>query len=63
MNLTRIPDNWASELILKRVQGRRMNESGPPPYVTGNGLVEVDRRSLGDRRKPLGVKSAPESSA
>lgn len=58
MNLTKIPDDWARELILKRIQGRRMNDSGPPPYVTGNGLVEVDRRCRHDRRKPLAVTSA-----
>lgn len=60
MNLSKIPDDWACKLILKRLQGRRMNESGPPPYVTGNGLVEVDRRSQHDRRKPLAVEAAPE---
>lgn len=56
MNLQQIPDNWSSDLLLKRQQGRRMRPELPPPYVTDNGIVMTDRRSHQDRRKSLAAK-------
>lgn len=51
MNRQQIPDDWADQLFMKRVQGRRMRAEGPPPYMTTEGMVMVDRRSHHDRRK------------
>jgi len=61
MNPTKTPDDWMSDLFRKRQQGRRMTESGPPPYVTGDGVITVDRRTPGDRRRPPGIRRAGQS--
>lgn len=62
MNPTKNPDDWMNDLFRKRQQGRRMTESGPPPYLTGSGVIQIDRRTPGDRRKTPGRKLDDHSS-
>ncbi|TXH01103.1 MAG: hypothetical protein E6R09_07270 [Rhodocyclaceae bacterium] len=52
-------DDWAQSLFLKRCQGRRMKADDlPPPYLTKEGLVLIDRRSHQDRRKSPATHTA-----
>jgi len=48
------PEDWAQTLAQKRMQGRRIRPETPPPYLTADGWVLVDRRSHRDRRKAIG---------
>lgn len=48
-----LQEDWVEVLNLKRSQGRRMQPDGPPPYMTVDGPILVDRRSHQDRRKAL----------
>lgn len=55
MNLQKVPEDWARDLLMKRIHGRRVTPDCQPPYNTTAGVILVDRRSKQDRRRSSGA--------